>query len=443
MTTERQFVARGFPASTAGGASLTEAYESLLIAYLASLLYLYPYGVPLGGSASIRAPDILGLLCLALGACVLMYKRRVRADLVFLAIAGPFVILELVSPTIGAFAYRKPVDAVSSLRMAILWLPMIMLAAFRAPAAEPAFRRRFRGLLVVSLWLNIPYAIVQIAADFGVAPSWLVFTRFLEPWAVDRHFDVVVGLRPAGFFVNTTALSVFGIVCLCFFYAMYVAGRSRKDLWYAMLSLFLVVLTTSRVAFAAAALILALGWFGLSGGRRMALLAILAAGAAAILVAIENTIGLEETFYRFTRLAESGLLADVSFGHRVRDTWPRAIAISGSYPLGTWISAPRVAQLIDSGYLNYYIQGRWAFIGAIGLMLACQWTLGLRRLREPRHRPGALMLLFVTAYLTLGLVITNPARSPLVIAFLVLAYWVLREERDGAGVLARPTGSPA
>jgi hypothetical protein len=40
-------------------------------------------------------------------------------------------------------------------------------------------------------------------------------------------------------------------------------------------------------------------------------------------------------------------------------------------------------------------------------------------------------------------VITNPARSPLVIAFLVLAYWVLREERDGAGVLARPTGSPA
>jgi hypothetical protein len=283
---------------------------------------------------------------------------------------------------------------------------------------------------------------VQIAADFGVAPSWLVFTRFLEPWAVDRHFDVVVGLRPAGFFVNTTALSVFGIVCLCFFYAMYVAGRSRKDLWYAMLSLFLVVLTTSRVAFAAAALILALGWFGLSGGRRMALLAILAAGAAAILVAIENTIGLEQAFYRFTRLAESGLLADVSFGHRVRDTWPRAIAIAGNYPLGTWISAPRVAQLIDSGYLNYYIQGRWAFIGAIGLMLACQWTLGLRRLREPRHRPGALMLLFVTAYVTLGLVITNPARSPLVIAFLVLSYWVLKEERDGAGLVARPSGSP-
>ncbi len=53
----------------------------------------------------------------------------------------------------------------------------------------------------------------------------MAFTRFLEPWAVATNFEVVLGLRPAGFFTNTTALSVFGVVCLCYFYAQYVARR--------------------------------------------------------------------------------------------------------------------------------------------------------------------------------------------------------------------------
>ena len=40
------------------------------------------------------------------------------------------------------------------------------------------------------------------------------------------------------------------------------------------------------------------------------------------------------------------------------------------YPFGTLISAPRIAALIDSGYLNFYMQGKWVFVAALALMLA-------------------------------------------------------------------------
>jgi hypothetical protein len=294
-----------------------------------------------------------------------------------------------------------------------------------------------RALLAISLWLNVSYALVQIAVDFGYAPAWFAFTTFLEPWAVNPSFDVIQGLRPAGFFVNTTALSVFGIVCLCYFYARYVAQMQPVDLRYVLGSLFLVLLTTSRVAFVAAALIMATGWLALTRVRKIVVLTILAVGVAGFLLAVEITIGIDQVFYRFTRLVESGLLADVSLGRRVNETWPAALAVASDYPLGTWISAPRIAALIDSGYLNYYMQGRWLFIASITLMLLGQFAVGLVCLRRPRMRAGGLMILFLSIYLTLGMVITNPVRSPLVIAFLVFAFWKFKTERDGRWVRAR------
>lgn len=418
------------------GTSLPRAYARLLLAYLVALLYCYPYGIPLGGDASIRVPDVLGLLCLVTGVSALVLKGRVRVDMLFLAIVGPFLLLELVTPLLGAVAYRKPVDAVSSLRMALLWLPMILLTMLANPVAEPGFARRLRGVLMVSLFLNVAYGLVQVAVDFGYAPGWLVFTRLLEPWAVDRHFDIVLGLRPAGFFVNTTALSVFGIVCLAYFYAQYIANRGREDLWLSLLSFFLVVLTTSRVAFVAAVLIVLTGWFALTGGRKLVVLVLMATAAAAVLAAIESTLGIDQVFYRFTRLAEAGLLADVSFGGRMNETWPAALAAARDYPFGSLVSAPRVAALIDSGYLNYYIQGRWMFVAALALLLAGQLVLGLRQLRRPYRSPGALIILFMTVYLALGLVVTNPARSPIVIAIVVYAYWAFKTERDGLLVQA-------
>jgi hypothetical protein len=432
------------PATQVPRRSLAGAYEILVLVYLASLLYVYPYGISLGAEASIRAPDLLGLLCLAAGAVAIAMQQRMRVDRLFLAIVGPFVLLEIATPVIGALGYRKIYDVVSSLRMAILWLPMVMLVLLAAPVAEPRFERRFRALLIVSLWLNIPYGLVQIAVDFGVLPAWMAFTRFLEPWAVATNFEVVLGLRPAGFFTNTTALSVFGVACLCYFYAQYVARREPVDLRYTLASLFVILMTTSRAAFATAALILAAGWFGLDGRRKLKLVAILLAGVAAILLVIEQTIGLQQAFYRFTRIVESGLLADVSLGQRIQHTWPAALAVARDYPFGTLISAPRIAALIDSGYLNFYMQGKWVFIASVVVMIGGMLAVGLHCLGRPRPAAGGLMILFLSLFLVFAMVTSNPVRTPIVIAFLVFAFWKLKTERDSRRVRAttHPIGAP-
>jgi hypothetical protein len=436
MAADRSIVTRGVVAARAGGPTLSGAYENLVLVYLVSLLYLYPYGIALNADASIRASDLLGLVCLLVGLTTLLLKQRMRVDLVFLAFVGPFVVLELATPVMGAVAYRNPIDIVSSLRMAILWLPMILLTLLATPIAEPRFESRLRLLFALSLWLNVPYALVQIAVGFGYAPGWMAFTNFLGPWTVEGHFDVVQGLRPAGFFASSTALSVFAIVCLCYFYGNYVATRSAADLRYSLGSLLLVLLTTSRVAFAAAMLIVIVGWCVLTGRRKVLLLTMFVSGAAVILIVVERTIGLDRAFRRFTRLAESGLLADVSFGGRVLDIWPAALAVAREYPLGTLISAPRVALLIDSGYLTYYIQGRWLFLSSIALLLGGHLVIGLRYLRKPHLRPAGLMILFLAIFLTLAMVVSNPARSPVVIAFLVFAFWKLKTEQASRWVNA-------
>lgn len=417
--------------------SLVRVYENLVLAYLASLLYVYPYGIPLGGEASIRMPDALGLGCLALGMAGLVLKQKLRTDPVFFIVVGPFVLLELITPVLGAIGYRQPVDVVSSLRMAMLWLPMLQLSMLAPPVREARFEQKLHRLLAVSLCLNLCYALVQIAVAVGLAPGWMAFTEFLEPFAVDRQFDVIMGLRPAGFFVNTTALAVFGTVCLCFFYAHYVAHRTSVDLLLSLGSIFLVVLTTSRAGFAAVVMIVAVGWFALTAGRKLAVLLVLAACVAGLLVLVEEIIGIERAFHRFNRVVESGLLADVSFGARINYIWPAALSTARDYPFGTLISAPRVVELIDSGYLTYYVQGKWLFVASVAFMLLGLWTIGLRRLRQSYLRPAGLMILFLGAYVTLSMTITNPMRSPLVISFIVFAFWKLKVERQSVWLLAR------
>ena len=438
MTPQQTLVFVGSRASRAGGVSLASAYQALVLAYIVSLLYLYPYGITLGSIGSVRAPDLLGLLCLAVGAAAIVMGVRLRADRVFLVIVGPFLFLELVTPTIGGIGYGSLSDVGSSLRMAILWLPMVLVTMLTGPFAEPRFEAALRRILAVSLWTNAFYAVIQVAAAFGFAPRWLLFTELLASWAVEDYFNVVQGLRPAGFFVNTTALAVFGISCLSYFYAHYAARRQAGDLRYALLSLFVILVTTSRAAFVAAGLIVMCGWFLMSRARKVVVLSILAAAGAAFLVAVDQTIGLEQAFYRFTRLAESGLLADVSFGKRVHDTWPTALAVARDYPLGTLISAPRVAELIDSGYLNYYMQGRWVFIAAVAIMLAGQVFVAVRFVGRENVRAGALMMLFAAIYLALGMITANPARSPLVIIFLVFAFWKVKADRSGRWIAATP-----
>jgi hypothetical protein len=425
------------------GATLVSACQRVAGWYLVALLFLYPYGISLGDEASLRLSDLFALLALVVGAGALVLRQQIRIDRTFLAIAGAFVLLELLLPFVGAIGYRRPGDAASALRMAMLWLPMVFLTMLAPPRNSVLFEAKLERVLSVTLWLNIGYAILQIANTLGVVPRALLVTSWLEPWAVDKNYNLIQGLRPAGFFANSTALSVFGIVCLAFFYARYVSGAVRRDLVNTLLALGVVALSTSRTAYAAAAAILFAGWLHLSPGRKSVMALVLASGIAALLVVVEQTVGIDEAFYRFQRLADSGLLEDVSLGKRVNQSWPAAIAAAQSYPIGTLVQATRALPVIDSGYLNYYLQGRWVFVAAVAVLLAGQWWLGLRAFFGPASRRLGLLALFLAIYLSAAMIVSNPLRSPLMIAFIVFALWRIRFEQQGLRLELRPAVTAA
>jgi hypothetical protein len=203
------------------------------------------------------------------------------------------------------------------------------------------------------------------------------------------------------------------------------------------------MLSTSRTAYATGAVILIAGWLHLAPGRKGLLALLFAAGIAAVLAVIEQTVGIDAAFYRFQRLADSGLLEDVSLGKRVYGSWPTAIAAARDYPLGTLVQAPRALPLIDSGYLNYYLQGRWPFVAALGVLLAGHWWLGLSAFFAPASRRLGLMALFLAIYLSAAMVVANPLRSPLMIAFVVFALWRLRFERQCRSMEVRPAATGA
>lgn len=437
MTAELAFVRFRAQSAASRGIALSSTYERLALAYVASLLFIYPYGVALGSSAAVRASDVAALGCLALGASAVLLRGSLSIDTSFFRIVGPFLLMELAYPLIGGIAYDSLGDVVSTARMATLWLPIMLLGMLLPSCSLPRFERRFCSLLRVALWANAGYAILQIGATLGWVPRWILVTELLEPWAVEDYYNLVQGIRPAGFFANSTALAVFGIVCLCYFYARYVSVRQRGDLIGTLLSLFVILISTSRAAFAAAGLIGALGWLVLSRPRKVVVFSLLVLSAAAFAILVEETIGLAQLFARFIRIADSGLLADASFGRRLDEIWPAALEVAESYPLGSYFPAQRITHLIDSGYLNYYVQGRWLFIAAVAAMLGGQFYLGLRCLRRPDLRASSLMLLFITLFLTLGMITSNPARAPLVIAFLAFAHQKLRVEREGRWVTFR------
>jgi hypothetical protein len=421
--------------------ALAGAYQSLVVCYLVSLLFFYQYGIPIGADVNLRAPDLFALLLLVMGAAATLLQGRLKIDSTFLGIAGAFILLEIGLPIVGAVGYRRPVDVASAVRMAMLWLPMIFLAMLAPPWRALRLEETVARVLAVTLWLNLAYALMQIAVAIGALPRLFLVTAWLEPFAVDESYKLFQGLRPSGFSLNSTALSVLGVVGVCFFYARYVADGVRADLVRTMLAVGIVILTTSRTAYATTAVILLAGWWKLSGARKLVLAALLLSGLAAVLLTVENTVGIELAFDRFQRLADSGVLGDVSFGNRLYQSWPNAIEAARNYRLGTLIQAPRALPLIDSGYLNYYLQGRWLFVVAVAVLIAGHWLVGLRAYFGSRKHRLGVMTLFLAIYLTAAMVVSNPLRSPLVIFVIVYSLWRLGAERRSVEVRAFPAAA--
>src|SRR5262245_27700523 len=194
--------------------ALARLYQTALVWYVVALLYLYPYGLALSPDVNVRVTDLVALAPLALGAALVLLRGRIRVEPTLWIVVGLFVLFEMYAPIVGALGYRRPADFVSAIRMAMLWLPMLLLTMLARPLDSLDFERRLASVLTWALWLNRLYAGLQIGSVIGAVPHWLLVTERLEPYTVDKSYNIIQGIRPAGFFNRSTALSVFGIVCL-------------------------------------------------------------------------------------------------------------------------------------------------------------------------------------------------------------------------------------
>lgn len=410
--------------------SVEKTLANLLFYYLVSVLFTYPYGIPIVGDNYARIPDLFALAMggFAITVWSLLGKSTFRLQ-PFLPLI-PFFILEVTLPVLGSVYYGSFSDSLSGIRVVLLYFPVIICCSWLSISSSLKLDRRIDKLLRVATIANLVYGMIQLGVYMGVFPKSLLISTNLESFIADAHFSELLGLRIAGFFTNTTALSVFGIVAMSYFLSKYKAYEKSYYLVYSMLALMLVFLSTSRAAYVGAALIILFNVFSSKFSKSIKTIVIITVAICLLLIILSFylQINYEEFFYRFIRIREEGLEADYSWKTRVEEIWPTVIKGMRKYPLGTLIPSYKIFGFIDSGYLTYYSQGGWLFIGSlIWFYLSTFFTLFKAKIMKKGWSANFLACLFL--YIAFAMVVNNPLRTPIIIFFLLYGLWFFSIEK--------------
>lgn len=406
-----------------GQLKISALLDGLLIAYICSLIFFYPFGIPVLGNNNIRISDIIAFPLLALGLISFFQFGSIKKLPLLNSIILLFVVFELFYPLLGLFVGYEGLGAFgNTLRMALIWLPFYLYILINEEGKVEKIDKYLNRILKVSLLLNIGYGLIQIAVKVRILPYNFLITKYLEPFAVDSHFRVTDGIRASGFFVNTTALSVFAILSLSYFLGRFIGKKRMEDSVYILISFVAIILTTSRAAVFTGALILGIGWLFFDRKRKLYTLLIFTVVAGLMFTLIEVYIGSEVLFERFIRLAEVGA-QDNSFAARSDRIWPRVLQRLEEFEMGTLVNAVSKVGLIDSGYLTYYSQGKWPFLFVLVAFLGAIIFCGLNIFRNSKNW-GNFMVLAIGIYLVSTMVVLNPLRSPIVIFFLLFGLWM-------------------
>lgn len=392
--------------------------------YFICILFLYPYGVIIGGGNNFRLSDLMAIPILMLAGYLIYYLQTIKIYPLLNSILLIFISLEILFPFLGLMAGYAGVGAISnSLRMALIWLPFYMFVLISETSNMERFYVFFRKVLKFSVIVNFVYGLIQILVRLRFLPRDLLFTALFEEFAVDDHFRVTDGIRASGFFVNTTSLSTFGLLALGYFYSRFISKLQRIDGIFVIISFFLILLTTSRTAVFISFSILFFGWFFISNKLKIYSALIFVLFIICLFLTIDFYIGSEVIFNRFYRLMEGGASADLSFSARSDRIWPLVFQNLKFYEYGTLVSAVSKVGLIDSGYLTYYAQGKWPFLGVLLIMLFFFLFTSFKFIYQ-RGNYGLFLLFCLCLYLFGSMTVLNSIRNPLVIFFLIFALWL-------------------
>ena len=397
-----------------------------ILLYLFFTFFFYPYGFAVSGASYLRAPDLFALMSIIFGAAIVIIQKRIYRYPALEFVLLPFAFFEIIYPLLAVIALGAGVDQLAnSLRMMLLWLPPLFLVWTTSPADYCNIDTKINNLLRFALIANISYGFIQMLHYLGLIPAAFVFTYILEPFAVDSHFRIINNIRASGFFVNTTGLAAFAMLCQSYFLGRFVIRQERVDLYFGALAVMTAIMTLSRAAMVGTIAITIFLWLTLGVRQKLTVPAGVFLVALIFLGIMDQYVGLSKLFYRYEVFMELGLggaLSDSSFSLRFYEFWPRILAQLGNYPFGTLSSPGDRLGLIDSGYLTYYAQGRWPFLVAAVVMVTSMLVLGIVAFIRRRDE-GAIQIGFLSLYIAGAMVISIPTRYSFIVFFMVYAFW--------------------
>lgn len=400
--------------------------SKLFVFYFLCLCLLYPYGIKFG-AASIRISDIIALIIIAGGIFLILMDFKVNKKILFFIPLFPFLFLELFSPVLGSAFYGYSSSIGNTLRMALLYLPILMYLSVIKHTDLNKVQETFFKTLCWLVPLNFVYSVVQLMIVNNFLPQSLLLTKYFESFIVEEHFAFTDGMRASGFFVNSTALALFGIVAFIFFSFNYLSKRKKIYMLFTILSLALVILSSSRVAYGVAGILILTILIAAPVKKKLVISLVMISSLIGVFIVMKNTISIDEFFSRFTRL-QDGLTNDYSFGYRLDIVWPSVINGLSKFPLGTLTQPTNIFELIDSGFLTYYAQGKWMFMICMAIMVGYYFFYAVIDFLKTKSS-HSLVLIGLTIYLVISMIVSNPLRSPVYIYVYIFSIALLTYER--------------
>jgi len=410
--------------------------HQFLVLLIISLLFLTPYGIKFDEKV-IWLTDLISLLVIFIvlslfisGYTGVRRGERVNLSLLFLIL---FFFLELILPMIGVVAWGDLSSAASSFRAIIYWLPFLMILTIRPFNSNDALKILDK-IIIIAVILNLIIGLIELSIYLElVSESWN-FRIYLSDFAPqDRYLNNRI--MSFGFFQNSTAYGVFGFVSLIHFLSRILQTDSDKLKFYmyALLSLFIVILSASRVPLMTAFISFFFFLLFLRKTRWNLMFSIILFIFSSITLVVLFTSDYM-LFSRFSRLVEGGLSGDYSLNQRLFIYWPQALYFYNELGHPTFTNPTKYIGTIDSGYLTYLLQGGVGMVFSLISFLLISILSSLKEVliyKERGYFPY--FLFFICIYIILGMVVSNPMRNPIVIFFLCYAVcgFSFRQELKG------------
>lgn len=353
---------------------------------------------------------------------VLVFRKKIKAKsyspnlVVFFLLL--FVSLEILLPIVGMVVWADVSSVSSSFRAFIYWFPFLLLLLLYVPGSRFDLSK-LDGVICLAVFLNLFYGLIELGMYLEYLPSYFNFRPYVAGFAPQDRF-LNNRVMSFGFFQNSTAYGVFGFISLVHFLSR-LLENDRNKFKYLMFSLFsfvIIVLSTSRVPLASS--FIAISFFVFLSRKTQwnlflsGFIFVLSFLSIVILFSTEFIL-----FSRFTRLIEGGLTGDYSLNQRLTVHWPQALEFYRDLGHPVFTNPAKYLELIDSGYITYYVQGGGMMLAVTFLFItACVFSPILRIIKRKDRSYYCYSLLLLGVYLLLGMFISNPLRNPIVIAFL-------------------------